>query len=76
MATLTTTTLDVASGRVTCTVELTVQGNNTPIQINLQSADILAAATAAGRTDWNMSDVAGLCQAATEFPVVLATPAS
>jgi hypothetical protein len=72
MATLISTSLDVASQVVTATVSMTVQTTAT-FQIKMTQSELLSLAHAASRTDWNTDDVCSFCSTAMDVTVAKAT---
>lgn len=74
MAILTNTALDIASGTLVATVALTVQDKTTDLQLTFMEPALLALASAAGRSDWNNSDVLSAATSAVGVAVTAAGP--
>ena len=72
MATLISTTYNVAAKTVTATVQMTVQ-NVITFPIVMTEAELIAAATGAGRSDWNTADVCSICSTAVGLTVTKAS---
>lgn len=73
MAILKTSTLDIATGKLSCDVELSIQGNATLVQLSFSDSTLLTHAQEDGRPDWNVSDVLALCSQSCGFRVDPAT---
>jgi hypothetical protein len=73
-ATLNSTFLTVASGLLQCVVTVPIGTTTQQVGIPLMEADLLAAAQAAGRSDWTTADALSLLSTQLGQTVVAATP--
>lgn len=74
MITITSTTLDFRTGRLTASLSVNVHGDGYTTNPDFSEADLLANAKAAGRTDWNSEDVLALASSALGVPALAGPP--